>query len=85
MDDGTIKIALKAKPVEGQANRLLITYLSKKIHIGESEISIISGFNSRNKIIKIDSGNKDLVLENLLKDQLFLPTINDSLTSGAKE
>jgi len=65
MEDGTIKIELKAKPVDGEANRVLLNFLSKIIQIEKSKITIISGFRSKNKLIKIESGNKDLVLEKL--------------------
>jgi len=65
MEDGTIKVELKAKPIDGEANRVLLTFLSKKIQIEKSKITIISGFSSKNKLIKIESGNKGMVLEKL--------------------
>lgn len=68
MDNGAIKIALKAKPIEGQANRELINYLSKKTQLSKSQISIISGSKSKTKMVKIDAVNENLILERLLKD-----------------
>jgi uncharacterized protein len=53
MDDGSLKIKIKAKPVEGRANKGLVKYLSDFLDIRESDIEIISGISSRNKIIRI--------------------------------
>jgi uncharacterized protein len=53
MDDGSLKIRIKEKPVEGRANKGLIKYLSDLLDIREFDIEIISGISSRNKIIRI--------------------------------
>lgn len=53
MDDGSLKIKIKAKPVEGKANKELIKVLSGILEIKESEIEICSGQTSRNKGVKV--------------------------------
>lgn len=53
MDDGSLKIKIKAKPIEGRANKELIKVLAGTLEIKESEIEICSGQTSRNKIVKI--------------------------------
>jgi uncharacterized protein len=53
MDDGTLKIRIKAKPTDGKANKELIKYLSEVLDIKEMDIEIFSGLTSRNKIIRI--------------------------------
>ncbi len=53
MADGSLKIKIKAKPVEGRANKELIKYLSDILEVKESEIEILSGQTSRNKIVRI--------------------------------
>jgi uncharacterized protein len=53
MDDGSLKIKLRAKPIEGKANKELVKYLSEVLEIKTSEIEIDSGFNSRNKTVRI--------------------------------
>ena len=53
MSDGTLKIYLKSAPEKGKANNELIKYLSKMLNITLNEISVISGFSSKNKKIKI--------------------------------
>ncbi|MFZ2189313.1 MAG: DUF167 domain-containing protein [Candidatus Magasanikiibacteriota bacterium] len=54
MSDGTIKIKLKAPPVDGEANKELIKFLSAEWKIPKSKIKIVKGQTSRNKIIEID-------------------------------
>lgn len=51
--DGTLKIKLKAPPVDGKANEELVKFLSEEWCVARSEISIIRGKTSRTKIIEI--------------------------------
>lgn len=53
MADGTLKIKLKAAPVEGEANESLTNILSKHFGVAKSQINIKSGRSGRNKIIEI--------------------------------
>jgi uncharacterized protein (TIGR00251 family) len=56
-DERTIQVWIKAKPVEGEANKALITFLRKVIkkRTGTSpQISIVSGGKSRLKILEVD-------------------------------
>ena len=50
-----IEIGLMSKPVKGQANYELIKKISKKFDISKSNIRIVSGEKSRNKVIEIIS------------------------------
>ena len=51
--DGALRIRVAAAPVEGAANRELIRFLSKTFRVPQNAIAIISGSNSKNKIIRI--------------------------------
>jgi uncharacterized protein (TIGR00251 family) len=51
--DGALRIRVAAAPVEGAANRELIRFLSKTFRVPQSAVTIISGSNSRNKVIRI--------------------------------
>jgi uncharacterized protein (TIGR00251 family) len=53
--DGSLKVWLRAKPKEGEANRALIKLLSKHFDIPKSQIDIVSGITSRNKIVEINN------------------------------
>ena len=65
MDDGSLKIKLKAKPVEGKANKELVKYLSEVLEIKASEIELESGFTSRNKNVRIWNVDKDIILKRI--------------------
>ncbi|MDR0695348.1 MAG: DUF167 domain-containing protein [Holosporales bacterium] len=48
-----LKIAVCARPIEGQANEALIRFLSEQLKTAKSNIVIISGIRSRNKKVLI--------------------------------
>jgi hypothetical protein len=54
MADGTIKIKLKAPPVDGKANEELLKFLSKEWKVPKSKITILKGLTSKNKVINIE-------------------------------
>ncbi len=53
MTDGTVKVSLKAPPVDGKANLELIRWLAKEFCVNKSFVSIKSGNTSRRKLVKI--------------------------------
>ena len=53
MDDGTIKIRLTAPPVDGEANKALIKFLSKIIGVPASKIDIVAGEKGRKKLVSV--------------------------------
>jgi uncharacterized protein (TIGR00251 family) len=53
MEDGTVKIALAAQPVKGQANRELIKFLSEIFKCKKTQLIILSGKADKTKLIKI--------------------------------
>ncbi|MBI2990057.1 MAG: DUF167 domain-containing protein [Candidatus Magasanikbacteria bacterium] len=59
LSDGCLKIKLKAAPVEGEANKALIKFLSKTWGIRKTDIKIVKGLTSKHKTIEI---NTDLAL-----------------------
>ena len=64
--DGALRIRVAAPPVEGAANRELIKFLSKSFRVPQSAVTIISGSNSRNKIVRITNPST-VMLEELSK------------------
>ncbi len=48
---GMLKIKLTAPPVEDAANEMLLRFLSEKLNIPKTKISIIRGRSSRSKTI----------------------------------
>jgi uncharacterized protein (TIGR00251 family) len=51
--DGVLKLRIASAPVDGAANREVITILAKHFGVSKSDISIVSGETSKNKRIKI--------------------------------
>ncbi|MBT4547141.1 MAG: DUF167 domain-containing protein [Candidatus Magasanikbacteria bacterium] len=54
LPDGTIKIKLKAPPIDGEANTELIKFLSKEWKVSKSSIRILKGKTSKTKLVEID-------------------------------
>jgi hypothetical protein len=48
-----LKVALTAPPVDGRANGACIDFLADALNVERSEIAIVSGETSRNKIIRV--------------------------------
>ena len=49
-----IKVKLKAKPVEGEANAALCKFLAEKLRIAQRSVILERGGKSRDKLIRID-------------------------------
>jgi len=54
VEDGIFKVYVNSPPVEGRANRAVIEVLSECFNIRKSNIKIIKGEKSRNKVVEID-------------------------------
>jgi len=53
--DNELKIWLKVKPVENEANFRLVDLLAEYFKVSKSQVHIKSGFTSRVKIVEIES------------------------------
>jgi uncharacterized protein (TIGR00251 family) len=58
MEDGSIKVRLTAPPVDGAANEALVKFLADTLSVAKSQIEIVSGHTSRDKVLRI-SGVSD--------------------------
>ncbi|MFB0505914.1 MAG: DUF167 domain-containing protein [Thermodesulfobacteriota bacterium] len=64
-----LKVKVTASPTEGKANRKLIEVLAERLSIRRSNIEIIQGHTSRNKVLRIWNVSPNTVrrtLKNLL-------------------
>jgi uncharacterized protein (TIGR00251 family) len=59
--DNSLKIKLDVPPIEGKANEKCIKFLSKILSVPKTNIKIISGEKSKNKIVYIKSNPDELV------------------------
>jgi uncharacterized protein len=48
-----LKIALNAPPVDGRANEACIEFLAEALDVPRSSVTIVSGQNSRNKLVRV--------------------------------
>ena len=57
MEGATIKIRLRATPVEEKANDALIEFLAEALKVSRAQIEIVSGQASRRKIVRMRGVN----------------------------
>jgi uncharacterized protein (TIGR00251 family) len=53
--DGTLKVKIKAPPVEGKANKYLIEFLSGLLNLPKSKIVLLRGETNSFKTFEIDA------------------------------
>jgi uncharacterized protein len=66
--DGALKVRIAAKPVEGAANRELQRLLAKIFKLPQNAVEIVSGKNSKRKVVRVDGADK-VTLERLVLSQ----------------
>jgi uncharacterized protein (TIGR00251 family) len=54
-EGGAIRIKVAAQPVEGQANKALVQWLSDTLLLPKSRIEIVRGISSRDKVLNVDT------------------------------
>lgn len=54
MDDGSLRVYVKAAPEKGKANAELVKALAQHLRVRKSGIKIVKGRKSRSKLIKIE-------------------------------
>lgn len=62
---GAIKMRVAAPPVDGKANEECRRYLAKLLKVGATSVEIISGYSSRDKVIRVSNISALRVLEAL--------------------
>ena len=58
-------IRLSAPPIEGKANKALIRFFSKQLHLAKSRITIVQGGKSRIKVLCLEGVGAEEVLSAL--------------------
>jgi len=54
IDEFHYSVSVKAPPVEGKANAMVVELIADYFNVPRSRVRIVSGFSSRNKIIEIE-------------------------------
>ena len=63
--DRVWQVRVSAPPVKGKANKELITFLSGILGVGKSQIDIIRGHTTRNKVIAISGLSQEDIVKRL--------------------
>lgn len=53
--DGSLKVKIKAQPVEGKANKYLVEFFSEILKLPKSKIVLLKGETSSFKTLEIDA------------------------------
>jgi uncharacterized protein len=61
--DGVLKVRLAAPPVDGAANRELIRVLAKCFNLPQNAVRIVSGLNSKRKVVRAHGAHADQLKE----------------------
>jgi|SRR5436190_21365091 len=65
VQDGAIKIALTAPPVDGAANKALVEFLAKVLGVPKGSVSVVSGETSRRKVVRVEGIGAEVALQRL--------------------
>jgi uncharacterized protein len=60
-----LKVSLTAPPIDGRANEACIEFFAKLLKVPRSSVTIASGQNSRNKVIRVAGITTQQVRERL--------------------
>ena len=61
-----LKLALTAPPIEGRANQAAIEFFAELFQIPRASVTIASGLNSRNKVVRLSGLSGAMVEQRLM-------------------
>lgn len=67
VQEDSLKIRITAPPVEGEANRECVRFLSKILGVPKSQIEILQGLKSRHKVVLIRNNNPEDIMQILYR------------------
>ena len=68
LEDGTLDVRLRARPVESRANEALVRLLAERLGLRQREVRIARGGRSRRKLIEVELASRDEVRARLRVD-----------------
>ena len=71
--EGVIAIALKAPPVDGQANAALLAFVARQLAVPRRAVLLVRGATSRSKWIRVEGWSADAVRRQLLGERACGP------------
>jgi uncharacterized protein len=79
-----LTVRLSSPPVEGKANKELVKFLAKKLRVAPSNIEILQGKTSREKVLLIHGTDQKVVEQSLNIMEEMLPIKEDAGTGRRK-
>ena len=67
--EGVLRVRVAAPPVQGKANRELISFLSQLLGVGKGSLIIVKGHTSRDKVIAVVRLSHEEVIQRLSPKQ----------------
>ncbi len=71
MNDEYVGISIKARPIDGDANKAIVNYLSDVFDLSKSDVVLQKGGTSKYKIISLNSDIDEGEAFNLLKENMI--------------
>ena len=56
--DGSLKVKIRAQPIEGKANKYLLEYLGKVLDLPKSSLSLLKGESNSFKTVEINASEE---------------------------
>jgi uncharacterized protein len=60
--DGVLRARVGAPAVEGQANNALIRLIAEELGVARSDVRIVAGATSRQKLVVVDGADPDAIV-----------------------
>jgi uncharacterized protein YggU (UPF0235/DUF167 family) len=71
LNDEYVGISIKARPIDGDANKAIVNYLSDVFDLSKSDVVLQKGGTSKYKIISLNSDIDEGEAFNLLKENMI--------------
>ena len=68
LSDGTVKVRLKAPPVEGKANQALVEFLAQILEVPKSRVEIVAGETRRDKLVSVLDLDAETVHDRIVRN-----------------
>ena len=61
VEDGVLKVRLRARPVEGQANEALLRFLAERLGVRQRQVTLLRGQTARRKAVAVAGVTREQV------------------------
>jgi uncharacterized protein (TIGR00251 family) len=65
LDDGSLDVRLRARAIDGKANKALVELLADRLGMRHREVEIVRGARARQKLVRVTLQSRDEALRRL--------------------